>query len=274
MGGILAALRADAPRGHRASRRAGSGSTAPTLPFVLRADRIACIMVVNGLRDRLSRVEERIEGALLRAGRTDRVEIVAVTKTFPASVIEAALACGLHRIGENRVQELERKVEAVGRDRAEWHLIGHLQRNKVRAVLPIVDLIHSIDSLRLAEALSREAVRQEHEVRGLVQVNVSGEATKYGFSGEAAVDAVGRIVELPGLRIEGLMTMAPFTSDETVLRGVFRRTRELFEACAASVPGFDAKHLSMGMSNDFEVAVEEGATLIRLGTVLFGERTA
>src|SRR5690606_6029983 len=245
---------------------------APTLPFVLRADRIACIMVVNGLRDRLSRVEERIEGALLRAGRTDRVEIVAVTKTFPASVIEAALACGLHRIGENRVQELESKVEAVGRDRAEWHLIGHLQRNKVRKALPLFDLIHSIDSMRLARELSSEAVRAGIEVAGLVQVNTSGEESKHGFSAEEAVDAAGETGAPPAVRLQGLVTLAPFAPDEATWRRSFASARRLFERCASEVAGFEPIHLSMGMSNDFEIAIEEGGTLVRLGTILFGER--
>ncbi|HEX6939417.1 MAG TPA: YggS family pyridoxal phosphate-dependent enzyme [Longimicrobiales bacterium] len=224
------------------------------------------------LRENLLRVEERIEAAKRRAGRSDAVGIVAVTKTHPAAVVEAALSVGLGRIGENRVQELEQKVELVGRVRAEWHLIGHLQRNKVRRALPLFDLIHSIDSLRLARELSAEAERVGRDVVGLVQVNASGEATKHGFGVEEAVDAVAEIVELPRLRVCGLMTMAPYTADEATLRRTFARTRALFDRCAAEVAGFEPVHLSMGMSNDFEIAVEEGATLVRLGTVLFGER--
>src|SRR5690606_20891746 len=145
-----------------------------------------------------------------------------------------------------------------------------LQTNKVRKAVRLFDLIQSIDSLRLAQALSREALRSELEVVGLVQVNTSGEAQKGGFPPEEAVDAVGEIVALPGLRVYGLMTMAPFTSDESELRRTFVGARELFERCASEVPGFEARHLSMGMSNDFEVAVEEGSTMVRLGTVLFG----
>ena len=225
------------------------------------------------LKDRIAEIEERIARAAERAGRAEGARIVAITKTHPPSVVEATLAAGLLHIGENRVQELEAKVEAIGRDRAEWHLVGHLQRNKVRRAIPLFDLIHSIDSLRLARELSKEAVRAEVEVRGLVQVNTSGEESKYGFDLESAVDAVGQIVELPGLRIEGLMTMAPFTADESVLRRTFGGTRELFERCDREIPGFEARHLSMGMSNDFEIAVEEGSTLVRLGTILFGERT-
>lgn len=225
------------------------------------------------LRENLLRVEDRIRRAAERAGRSPDVEIVAVTKTHPPSLIEAVLETGVRRVGENRVQELESKVAAVGRDRAEWHLIGHLQRNKARLAITLFDLIHSIDSLRLAKTLSKEAVRAGIEVRGLVQVNTSGEESKYGLAAEEAVEAVAEIVELPGLRIQGLMTMAPFTDDEAVLRRTFGRTRELFEECAREVTGFEAQHLSMGMSNDFEIAVEEGSTMVRLGTVLFGERT-
>lgn len=225
------------------------------------------------LAESLPAVRARLADALDRAGRRDDVAIVAVTKGHGAEAVEALLAAGLDRFGENRVQELEAKVAAVGRDRAEWHLIGHLQRNKVRRALPLFDLIHSIDSLRLAQELSREAERAGRTVVGLVQVNTSGEATKGGLPAEEAVDGVGRIAELPGLRIQGLMTMAPLTDDERVLRRVFAAARGLFEACARQIPAFEPRHLSMGMSNDFEVAVEEGSTMVRLGTVLLGERS-
>lgn len=225
------------------------------------------------IRENLARIAERIERARERAGTAGDVSVVAVTKTHPAEVIEAALSAGLTRVGENRVQELEWKVEAVGRDRCEWHLIGHLQRNKVRQALPLFDLIHSIDSLRLAEAISREAIRADRVVEGLVQVNTSGEESKYGFSPVEAVEAVGAISEMPGVRITGLMTMAPFTDDEGVLRRTFAGARDLFERCAREVPAFEARHLSMGMSNDFELAIEEGSNMVRLGTVLFGERS-
>src|SRR5690606_29393220 len=147
-----------------------------------------------------------------RAGVAREVGIVAVTKTQPVAVLEAALAAGLECLGENRVQELATKVEAVGRERCSWHLIGHLQRKKVRQAVPLFDLIHSIDSLRLAEALSAEAVRTGRKVEGLVQVNTSGEASKYGFAPAEVVDIAGKMVELPGLRLTGVMTMAPFTS--------------------------------------------------------------
>jgi len=226
------------------------------------------------LGESLPRVRERLERALSRAGRGgEEVAIVAVTKGHPAAAVEAALAAGLRHIGENRVQELEEKVAAVGRDRAEWHLIGHLQRNKVRRALPLFDLVHSIDSLRLALELSKEAERAGRTVRGLAQVNTSGEATKGGLAPAEAVEVVGQIVELRGLQILGLMTMAPLTADERVIRRTFAAARSLFEQCAREIPRFEPRHLSMGMSNDFEIAVEEGSTMVRLGTVLFGERS-
>lgn len=224
------------------------------------------------LKETLPEVLDRVADALERAGRRDAVTIVAVTKGHPLEAVHAALTTGLHRLGENRVQELEEKVEAVGREGPEWHLIGHLQRNKVRRGIELFDYIHSVDSLRLARTLSREAERAGTEVRGLAQVNVSGEATKGGFEAAEALDALGEIVALPGLRIEGLMTMAPLTEDEAVLRRTFADTRRLLERAAEQLDGLQGRELSMGMSNDFEIAIEEGATLVRLGTVLFGER--
>ncbi len=225
------------------------------------------------LRGSLPHVRERIEAALRRVGRRDEVTVVAVTKGHPPSAAAAAIEAGLRVCGENRVQELEAKVEAVGRQAVEWHLIGHLQRNKVERALPLFDMIESIDSLRLARALSAgaEAAGLE-QVRGLVEVNVSGEATKGGFASGAALDAIAEICALPRLRIEGLMTMAPLAADEGVVRATFAGARALFERCGAELPGFQAVSLSMGMSSDFEVAVEEGSTLVRLGTILFGER--
>ena len=220
-------------------------------------------------------VRERIERARERAGRAEPVELIAVTKGHGDDAIDAALAAGLRKLGENRVPELAEKkarLDALGRGAGpEWHLIGHLQRNKVRQAVPLFDLVHSIDSERLAAELAKEAVRTERIVTGLAQVNTSGEEAKSGFGYDEAVDAVGRLTQLDGLRVVGLMTMAPFTEDERVLRTTFARARELFDRCSA-LDGFEPAHLSMGMSNDFEIAVEEGSTMVRLGTVLFGER--
>ena len=226
------------------------------------------------LNETLPDVRERIRRALDRAGRTDEVRIVAVTKGHPVEAVEAAVRAGLTTLGENRIQELEEKVAAVGRHAAEWHMIGHLQRNKARQGVTLFDRIHSVDSLRLARTLAKEARRAEVVVRGYMQVNVSGEESKGGITPESAVDALGALAEQEGLEIHGLMTMAPLTDEEAVLRRTFRDTRRVLERLGTELPGAlrDAQ-LSMGMSNDFEIAIEEGATSVRLGTVLFGERS-
>jgi len=229
-------------------------------------------MYAARIRESLPQVRERISRALERSGRSDPVSIVAVTKGHPVAAVRAAVEAGLFDCGENRVAELASKRAELG-DLARWHLIGHLQRNKVRQALPLFRLLHSLDSLRLAREVSKEAERAGMEIRALVQVNASGEGTKGGFEVSAGTKAITEVASLPKLRIEGLMTMAPLTEDEEVLRATFRRTRALFEECARSVSGFDPRFLSMGMSNDFEIAVEEGANLVRLGTILFGERS-
>lgn len=230
------------------------------------------------IRARLPEVRERLEAAHERSGGSAMVEIVAVTKGHPLKAVEAALDAGLTRCGENRVQELADKAAELGGrpggERVSWHLIGHLQRNKVKMALPLFRLIHSIDSQRLARELSKEAEKAGVEVAGLVQVNTSGEEAKGGFGGPQALEAIAQVAALPSLRIRGLMTMAPLTEEEGVLRQTFRAARELFDACARQVSGFEAEHLSMGMSNDYELAVEEGSTMVRLGTALFGERPA
>jgi pyridoxal phosphate enzyme (YggS family) len=224
------------------------------------------------LRARVAEVRERIERARERAGRAHEVTLVAVTKTHPAEVVRAAIGAGLSDVGENRVQELEGKVAEVGRRAVRWHLIGHLQRNKVKQALPLFDLIHSLDSLRLAQALSAAAVEAGTRVKALVEVNAAGEASKGGLPAASALEEVARMAELPGLELLGMMTMAPFTDDQAVIRGAFGRTRELWEEAGRSIAGFTARTLSMGMSNDYEIAVEEGATLVRVGSSLFGER--
>lgn len=226
------------------------------------------------LAETLPGVRERIARALERAGRDDEVRVVAVTKGHPEEAVYAALRAGLDTLGENRIQELEEKVQRIGRDAATWHMIGHLQRNKARRGVELFDRIHSVDSLRLARTLAKEASRAGLVVRGYMQVNVSGEESKGGFEPDQAVEALGRMADLEGLRIDGVMTMAPFTDDEGLLRRTFGDTRELLERLDREVPEvLRGRELSMGMSNDFEIAVEEGATCVRLGTVLFGERS-
>ncbi len=232
------------------------------------------------ISDRLEQLRERIAAAADRAGRpADGVEIVAVTKGHPAEALSAVAAAGLRCVGENRVGEAEAKQERLGRLGLCWHMIGHLQRNKVERAVAMFDELESLDSERLAEKLQRELVAAGRDgFPVLVQVNTSGEASKGGFEAsdpsEAArmIEAVQRVCELPALHVRGLMTMAPLTGDASVVRATFRRARELFERCGRDVDGFEPTVLSMGMSNDFEIAVEEGSTRLRLGTALVGER--
>jgi PLP dependent protein len=231
-------------------------------------------MFEERLRESVPRVREEIAAALARAGRSDEVRIVAVTKGHPLEAVAAAVRAGLPDVGENRVQELESKRAEYGGALAQpsWHLIGHLQRNKARLAVSLSDMIQSVDSGRLAAELSKEAVRAGRTVRVLVQVNVSGEETKGGFDAARAVQEIARVVALPGLRCEGLMTMAPFVDDEAVLRGTFAGARQLLERCVSEGLPLAGRELSMGMSHDYVVAVEEGSTMVRLGTVLLGER--
>lgn len=231
-------------------------------------------MYEERLRQNLPQVEERIAAALARSARAGTVQIVAVTKGHPVAAIAAAVRAGLRAIGENRVQELEAKRAEYppGELQPEWHLIGHLQRNKVRKALRLFDRIHSVDSLRLARELSAAAEHARVLVHALVQVNVSGEVTKGGFAAGGGTDEIAEVVALPGLSVDGLMTMAPLTADETVLRATFGGARVLLERCVAEGVPLAGRELSMGMSADYEIAIEEGSTLVRLGTVLLGER--
>lgn len=216
-------------------------------------------------------LRERIADAARAAGRdASGVRLVAVTKGHPVEALRAALGAGLRDLGENRVEELEPKVEALGRDGVTWHMVGHLQSRKAGRAMAAADLIHSVDSGRLAERLSRLAA-DGGGVDVLVQVNTSAEESKSGIEGDAAVEEVHRISELPGLRVRGLMTMAPFVDDERVLTDAFAGLRRLHERLREVAPEVGPE-LSMGMSNDLEVAIREGSTMVRIGTALFGER--
>ncbi len=233
-------------------------------------------MVEQSLRGNIARVHERIDVAKRRAGRTDTVTLVAVSKTQGAETVASAYRDGLHIFGENRVEEAGPKVAAVAELVAplpspQWHMIGHLQSRKATAVLPWAALVHSVDSPKLASRLSR-AVAPGQQLAVLLEVNVSGEASKDGLAPAALAGAVEAIVELPGLRIEGLMTMAPLAEDPEETRPVFRQLRLLRDEMARRYPAASWRHLSMGMSDDFEIAIEEGATLVRIGRAIFGAR--
>ncbi len=237
------------------------------------------------LSENLKRIRERIQAACERRRRNPQdVRLVAVTKTVEIDVIRASVEVGLLDLGESRVQELVKRAgmlrEHLSRRRViehegvppnpRWHMIGHLQRNKVRQLLPWVDLIHSLDSLRLAETISEEARRIDRTIPVLLEVNVSGEKSKFGIAVGAVPHLIEHVAGLKGLRIVGLMTMAPLEADPESTRPCFARLRDVFEDLRSErVVGPDFRELSMGMSNDFEVAVEEGATMVRIGTALF-----
>jgi hypothetical protein len=217
-----------------------------------------------GIADNLRSVRERVAAACERAGRSpDEVTVVGVSKTFPATLVAEACRAGLSDIGENRVQEGAAKipkVEALG-SRPRWHLVGHLQTNKVKTALGLFDIIHSVDSVRLAEFISRHA----ENLPVLLEVNVAGEASKFGLRPEEMGWALEQIARLPGLAVQGLMTVAPLVDDPEEVRPVFRELRRLRDALGL-------RDLSMGMTDDFEVAIEEGATMVRIGRAIFGPR--
>ena len=222
------------------------------------------------LADRIAEVRDRIAAASARGGHGQLVTLVAVTKTYGADAVHSAWELGISDVGENRVQEALAKMGDVTVP-VRWHLIGHLQRNKAKAV-DRFDLMHSVDSGRLADAVARVGEERGRAVHGLMQVNVSGEEAKGGLAPDEADIEGERWLGLRGLRVEGVMTMAPLDADERTLRTTFSGARRVRERLIAL--GHPATELSMGMSNDYEIAVEEGATMVRLGTVLFGARHA
>jgi PLP dependent protein len=222
------------------------------------------------LPDRLRDVRDTIDAAVRRGGHDQTVTVIAVTKTHGADAVLAAWNAGLRDVGENRIQEALPKMDATSVP-VRWHLIGHVQRNKAKAVERF-SLLHSLDSVRLADALNEIGVASNRSMDALVQVNVVGEETKGGFARGDWEREADRLRGLAGIRVRGVMTMAPIDANETVLRTVFAGARDARTVLRAA--GHEATELSMGMSNDYEVAVEEGATFVRLGTILFGARPA
>lgn len=224
------------------------------------------------MEERYRAVVERITRASERVRRDPAsVTLIGVTKGIGAARVREAVDAGLRDLGENRVQEAVPKIEAVGPG-PRWHLIGHLQRNKARLAVGQFQVIHSLDSLRIAEAVDRAAGEAGGRVPVLIEVNVAGEDTKYGIAPGAAVDLVGRVLACGSLDPIGLMTVAPPSSDPETVRSVFRELRALRDRLRAEVAGEVFCQLSMGMSGDFEVAIEEGATMVRIGRALFGDR--
>lgn len=218
-------------------------------------------------------VRERINNAALRVGRDpSAVKLMGVTKTVDDERIIEAINSGIDIVGENYVQEAKRKIEKMGRA-VPWHLIGHLQTNKAKYAVKLFDMVHSVDSVSLARELDRRAGMAGTRLDILIEVNVSGEESKSGVGPEGAADLASQIARFPCLSIKGLMTMAPWFDDPEKARPYFRKLREVSEKIAgAHFAGVEMRELSMGMSGDFEVAVEEGATIVRIGTRIFGER--
>ena len=215
----------------------------------------------------ITNVQQRIAAAAQRVGRSaDEITLVAVTKKVEPERIEQALAAGITVFGESKVQEAKAKIPLVS-GRAHWHMIGHLQTNKARDAVTLFELIHSVDSVKLAGELNKCADRIGKTQPVLLEVNVSGEASKFGIKPEDLEPALEEINAMPRLEVHGLMTIAPYTDDPQKVRPHFRRLRDLRDRLQLT-------HLSMGMTHDFEVAIEEGATLVRIGTAIFGERGA
>ena len=225
------------------------------------------------IADNVREVRDRIEAAASRAMRDPGdIRLVGITKTVePARIIEA-IEAGVTCIGENRVQEADRKF-AEGLPPVEKHLVGHLQTNKVRRALPLFDMIQSVDSVRLAREISIACESTGTQIDVLVEVNTSGEETKFGLEPDETVAALEEMADLPGIKILGLMTIGAFLPDPEDVRPCFRRLRELRSIIEEEViPGVSMEHLSMGMTNDYQVAIEEGATIVRVGRAIFGER--
>src|SRR5262245_23049934 len=223
------------------------------------------------LTDNLSSIQQRIASACARAGRApDSVTLLAVTKGQPPEVVNEAGALGLTLFGENKVQEAKAKIPLCP-GRLRWHMIGHLQTNKCRDAVELFEMIQSVDSLHLAEEINKRAEQASKTMPILLEVNAVGEASKFGYNPEQLLSDLPKLNALPRLEIHGLMTVPPYSPIPERVRPVFQQIRELKQKCE-SVLGAPLPHLSMGMSSDFEVAVEEGATIVRIGSALFGER--
>lgn len=225
------------------------------------------------IAENMKKVQDNIAQACHKAGRdSEEVTLIAVSKTKPIAMLQEAYRAGARDFGENKVQELMDKILMMPED-VRWHLIGHLQRNKVKYIVGKVFLIHSVDSLRLAEEISREAVKKQVEVNILVEVNIAMEESKFGIGESEAMELVENISKLPGIRIKGLMTIAPFVEDSEQNRGYFHKMKQLaVDIMRKNVDNVSMDILSMGMTGDYMVAVEEGATYVRVGTGIFGER--
>lgn len=245
----------------------------PSFSLHFRASRAIFVANKMSVAQNISDIRERIAAACKRAGRQPHeVTLIAITKTQPVPVIREAVNAGIKVLGENRVQEAEDKVPNLGAE-VSWHLVGHLQTNKVKKALSLFSVIQSVDSLRLAQEIQRHADASKQTVRVFIEVNTSGEATKFGIEPKLAPELAKRIAEFPNLRLAGLMTIGALTAQTEIIRSCFQRLRELRdEISETNAPHNDFLDLSMGMTDDFEIAIEEGSTMVRIGRAIFGER--
>lgn len=228
---------------------------------------------MDSIKQNIESIEAEIKEICNRCGRSfEDITLIAVSKTIDTQRINYAVDCGISNLGENKVQEIMDKYDQVSKN-VKWHLIGHLQSNKVKYIIDKVELIHSVDSEKLAEEISRRSEKHNMKKDVLVQINVAKEDTKFGIDIEDAVDFIKNISRFDNLCIKGLMTIAPYDEDPEKVRPVFRQLKQKFDQLAQmDIPNTDMKYLSMGMSNDYPIAIEEGANMVRVGTAIFGKR--
>ena len=225
------------------------------------------------IKDNLNFIKEDIKNILIKQGRDiDSVKIIAVTKTIDIQRIEESIECGVKDIGENRVQELEKKIDFF-KDDLNYHMIGHLQTNKVKYIIDKVKLIHSLDRISLAKEINKQAKKYGIIVDTLIQVNVSEEESKFGLKVDELIPFIEKISKFSNIKVKGLMTIAPFTDDEILLRNVFRKMNDLKEDISKkNYENVFLEYMSMGMTNDYKIAIEEGSNMVRIGTGIFGKR--
>jgi len=225
------------------------------------------------IAENIERVRKRIEQAARRVDRNPAdITLVAVTKTVPVDLIREAIRAGVNHLGENRVQEAREKIPKIP-EAVTWHMVGHLQKNKVKYAVELFHMIQSVDEFELAEIISRRAEKVNKRMPVLIEVNTSGEATKFGCQPNEAISLLKKIAELPNIEVRGFMTIGLFSEDMEMVRPCFRQLKQIYdEARALALPNTRISILSMGMSSDFEVAIEEGSTMVRIGTAIFGPR--
>jgi len=227
------------------------------------------------IKENIDGILERIADVCERSGRNpDDITLIAVSKTVNADRAREAVEAGILNLGENRVQELTDKYEKLSDTEVKWHMIGHLQKNKVKYIIDKVELIHSVESIELANEINKRAEKNNLKVNILVELNIGEEESKFGISEESVYDFVKSLEQFENINVLGIMTVAPFAEDPEEIRWVFKKMKVIFDKLSSmNIKNSNMKFLSMGMTNDFEIAIEEGANIIRIGTAVFGERT-